>query len=269
MLLLGLYIAITGFAQKGLDIGLSGTVGTTFVWRQNTYGILQAFSDPLVQKSELAYRFSLGGTGAVEVGYNFTDNLGIRTAFQYSFTGQKYEDNFVGPCTIPEGTFGSASVRVNVKRVIKLQFVQIPLLFKFTSNGKLAKFFVSIGPQVGFRTSAYEQVKIHDYIYDEQPPLSANDKFKTIDIGLALQTGVDLYFGKHLYIELGLAGYTGISDINGSAVRGWLDQNHTSYQKSHDSILGLIAGVHYIITQKKSGAGKLDETKSTKKRDVQ
>ncbi|MDB5282277.1 MAG: hypothetical protein JWO06_1352, partial [Bacteroidota bacterium] len=156
LLLLVMTLCFIAEAQKGLDLGVYGTFTNTYIWRQNNYGTLAPFAQEIVRQSEMNYKATWGGYGGFEAGYNFTKNYGVKAGIQYCVTGQKYEDNFAGPATIPEGTFGVRG-RVNVQRDVKLTYLQIPVMFKYTTTkGKIARFFAAAGLQVGVRSSAYE-----------------------------------------------------------------------------------------------------------------
>ena len=266
-LILLLVVLVVGCeAQKGFDIGVFGTFTNTYIWRQNNYGTLAPFQIPIVRQSEMAYKATWHGTGGFEAGYNFTNNFGVKAAIQYSTAGQKYEDNFDGPAIIPGDTFGNRGT-VNVKRIVRLSYIQIPVMFKYTAKGKVFKFYAALGPQFGIRNSAYEQVQIEGHVYlPDSLNFSPNQKFRSFDVGVVLQFGLDIYVVKQFYIEVGLSGYCGVIDLNGAALRnlGWYDKNHLSYQSSHNSSAGLTVGLHYIFKQKAKGVGAKEETDKTK-----
>ena len=239
-------------AQTGFDIGVSGTFSSTWIYTQNNYGTLAPFQNPVIRTSEMDYLPTWGGNGGITLGYNFNRFVGLKVELQYSTAGQKYEDNFEGPATIPEGTFGSPSERVNVKRQIKLSYFQIPLLVKvMTKKGRVAKFFAAIGPQFGFRTFAQENVQVagFEYVYSPTANFKTNEKFRTFDMGIALQLGTDIYCTDHLYVEVGLNVYQGLTDINGKKLQdlGWYSQNDVEYHRSYNARFGLMVGLHYII----------------------
>ena len=162
-------------------------------------------------------------------------------------TGQKYEDNFVGPASTPQGIVGTGGERVNVKRNVRLSYVQIPLMAKFVSTkGYVAKAFVAFGPQFGVRTTAKEEV-FYDDIFIPDPLFTANEKFNSFDMGFAIQGGVELYANDNLYFDLGLSIYQGFLDINTKEVRYWYSQNDPDYTPSYNFRVGILAGVHYIF----------------------
>ena len=256
VVLMGMFLS----GQQGFDLGVSGSFNTIFILKQNNYGTLAPFANSIVRSSEMAYKPTWGGNSGLCLGYKITKNWGIQAEVQYATAGQKYEDNFEGPATIPEGTFGSTSERVNVTRVVKLSYVQIPLMVKFTAGSDKYKFFAALGPQIGIRTSAYEQVKIAGYVYlPDSLNFTPGQKFQTIDVGFALQAGVQIYATPHLYFDLGISAYEGITDINGKVLKtlGWYDKNHLSYQKSYNFRGGIMVGIHYVFWRERGGLLKL------------
>lgn len=256
-------ISISLFAQKGFHLGVNGTFNSTWVLNQNNYGTLAPFAIGVVRVSEMNYKPTWGGNAGIVLGYNGNSvgqrgvYLGIQAEIQYNVTGQKYEDNFLGPATIPEGTFGQGGTRVNVKRDIKLSYIQIPVMMKFTSaKGHVAKAYVMFGPQFGARLTASEEVKVAGYVYlPDSLAFTPKQKFQSFDVGLVLQTGVDLYATDKLYFSAGITVYGGLFDINGKVLRGldWYSKNDVNYQKSFNFRGGLTLGVHYIF-----GEGRTD-----------
>jgi hypothetical protein len=257
LLLLLVLTFFFGYSQKGFYLGMSGTFNSTWILNQNNYGTLEPFKQPYVKQSEMDYALTWGGNAGIVFGYNFTRQLGLKAELQYNVTGQKYEDNFEGPATVPVGndsvTLGSASTRVNVKRNIKLHYIQIPLLFKvLAGKSEKAKFLFCIGPQIGFRTFASEQVKVGDIPYDNLA-FTPSQKFKPVDVGLALQTGVEIYPTDYLFIDIALSVYGGLNDLNGKVLKQleWFSKNDITYQKSYNFRAGLMVGVHYIFVKHK------------------
>lgn len=258
-----LFVAVTGmcvagFAQdKGFHVGLSGTFNSTWILNQNNYGTLEPFKQSYVKQSEMDYTATWGGNAGVCVGYKFNKLLGLQAEVQYNVTGQKYEDAFEGPAYVPAAggidTLGSASTRVNVKRQIKLGYLQIPLLFKLTAGkSSKAKFLLAIGPQVGFRTSAYEKVEVGGLEYNDLP-YTPKEKFRPVDAGLALQLGAEVYPTEYLLIDIAINAYGGFADLNGKAMQKleWYSKNDVSYQKSYNFRGGLMVGLHYLFIKHK------------------
>lgn len=256
VVLLPLAICSVALAQKGFHVGVSGTFSSTWILNQNNYGTLAPFKQSYVKQSEMDYTLTWGGKSGVVLGYQFDKNFGLKAEVQYNVTGQKYEDNFEGPATVPVGTdsvtLGSASTRVNVKRSIKLQYIQIPIMFKALVGGKRdkVKFLFCIGPQIGIRTYASEEVKVGDIPYDNLAFKPAQ-KFKPVDVGLAMQTGIEIYALPYLFIDVALSAYGGLNDLNGKVMKDleWYSKNDVKYQKSYNFCAGLLVGVHYIFVK--------------------
>jgi hypothetical protein len=242
---------LAGFAQKGFHIGASGTATSTWILNQNNFGTLAPFKELIVKQSEMDYTPTFGYNAGLNLGYHFDEHWGLDFGVLYDKTGQKYEDNFTGPATIKEGTFGSASVRVNVKRQIDLQYVQIPVMAKYFVGNDRAKFYVQLGIQFGVRVGAKETVRIEDYLYlPDSLNFSTDQKFKRFDFGIPLNLGVDVYIIKEqLYLNIGLHNYVGVLDINGDRLRrlDWYSKNDVNYQRSFNFRTGLNVGIHYIF----------------------
>lgn len=244
-------------AQKGFHLGASGTPAVTFVYTQNNYGTLSAFDKGVVRSSEMDYKVTWGGNGGIVLGYNFTNNWGLQGEINYNYTGQKYEDNFIGPAYVGSDTFGYPHKRVNVKREIRLSYLRIPIMAKFISKqGNTAKFYMALGPQIGVRLSAKEQVLIADKVFlPDSLAFSANEKFQRLDISIALQIGTEIYATDNLYFDIGVSGFVGVFDINGKVLRelDWYSKNDVSYRKSFNANAGITVGIHYLFGKGRDG----------------
>jgi len=240
------------FAQyKNFHLGITGAANASFILNQNNYGTLAPFKQQVVRQSELAYLFTPGGTAGINFGYFFDEKWGIETHILYLRAGQHYEDDMYGPATIPQGTFGTkGDRRVKVKRNIDFNYIQIPVLGKFAYGDKLAKFYVSLGPAFGAQIGGSEKVTIagHSYVNDSLN-FSFNEKFRKYDIGIAFNFGVDIWFGRYWFLNIGLHNYCGVVDINGDKMRqiDWFSKNDLTYQKSYNFYTGLNVGFHYVF----------------------
>ena len=94
---------INSYSQKGFHGGLGGNYNTVWIINQNSY------SQP-----EYDYKLDMGGAFRLDVGYNFSNHLGIQTGFTTFKGGQKYEDS--------HGT--------GVLREVKMSYSGVPILFK-------------------------------------------------------------------------------------------------------------------------------------------
>jgi len=249
-------LSITFFcqAQKGFHIGVSGAFNSIWILNQNNYGTLAPFTNSLVRASEMDYKPTWGGCAGIDLGYNFGRVVGIQSGVQYSFNGQHYEDKFLGPAIIGTDTLGRGADRyVKVERDVRLSYIQVPILVKLmTKPGRVAKFVVSLGPQIGIRTTAKEEVRIAGNLYVPSIySFTTKEKFRTLDVGFALNLGTEIYATDHLYFHVALANYVAVTDLNGKVLQnlGWYSQNDVEYQKSFNLQTGLSVGIHYIIGQ--------------------
>lgn len=235
-------------AQHGLTLGLSGTFSSTWILKQDNYGTLAPFENPIVRESRMAYKYTWGGNFGFVAGYNFTNNWGIQAEFQINWTGQNYDDNFEGPATIEQGTFGVGGTPVNVTRQVRLNYIQVPVMVRYISNGRLIRGFGCLGPQFGFRTNAQAIVTIAGYYYAPDS-LSPDQRFRSFDFGVAVQGGVEIVVTKNLYFDAGLSSYIGVLDINGAYLRelGAYGTDETKYRASNNFRAGVMAGVHLLI----------------------
>lgn len=245
-----------GKMRKGLHIGILGSFNSTWIINQNNYGTLADFKEQIVRQSEMDYLFTWGGNIGIELGYNFSKRWGIQIEPSFSWAGQKYDDDFLGPVyrdqfsspptwRVPETRY------VNVKRTVRLNYVQVPLMVKFqTRLDDRTNFFVMLGPQIGFRTAATEEVKVNFEVYDAYR-FTADQKFQKIDAGIAFNFGLDVYPTEWLYLSIGLPIYFGITDINGDILKKleWYSKNDLNYVKSRNFRVGLQLGAHYFFNR--------------------
>lgn len=243
------------FAQyRNFFLGVSGAVNVSFISNQNNYGTLAPFTQQVVRQSELAYLFTPGGTAGIDFGYFFNENWGIEMHTQYLRAGQHYEDDMSGPAVIPQGTFGTkGNKRVKVKRNIDFNYFQIPLMARYSVGDELTKFYAALGPSFSGLIGGDEHVFIEGNEYkNDSLNFSFAQKFRKFDLGIALNVGVNVWFGKHWFLNIGLHSYCSIVDINGDVMRriDWFSKNDLSYQKSFNLYTGLNVGIHYVFAPK-------------------
>ncbi len=250
-----LFFASSVRAQEGFHIGVNGAFNASFILNQNNYGTLAPFSQPPVKQSELAYIFTPGGNAGINLGYNFKRDWGVEAHLLYNKAGQHYEDDMSGPAVLPQGTFGTpGNNRVKVKRNIDFQYLQIPVLVKYSVGDKLTKFYVSAGPVIGTRLTAKENVNIAGYDYlPDSIKFTTNEKFSPIDFGFALNFGVEIWFKEAWFINIGLHSFCSILDINGKKMRevDYYSKNDIEYQQSRNFYTGLNVGVNYLFNKNK------------------
>ncbi len=242
-------------AQEGFYLGVNGAFNASFILNQNNYGTLEPFTQLVVRQSELAYIFTPGGTAGVKLGYAIKRDWAVEIQPQYNKAGQYYLDDMYGPAVLPQGTFGTKGQnRVRVSRKVDLQYIQIPILAKYSVGDALTKFYVSAGPVIGARIGVKERVQIagFDYLPDSLN-FTADEKFHSIDFGAALNLGVEIWFKKTMYINIGLHNYCSILDINGAKMKtlNYYSKNDLEYQSSRNFFTGVNVGFTYLFNKKK------------------
>ena len=226
-------LMIAGFpavAQTGLYVGIAGTVQSTWITNQNNYGL-----------SPLHYSSTFGGSGNINVGYDFTKHIGVKIELGYGQYGQDYSR------TITDSTF---------KRNVKMNYFMLPVMLKFRSGGALAKFYLAVGPQFNFLLSAKQSYLLNSKAFmDTLQDLSGKsfiagdegikDRFASMDILARVDLGVEITLVKKLMIDLGLKLGYGLMDLNDSDYR--IKDNTGNYNPSHIVTGGLTLGLNYRL----------------------
>lgn len=242
-------------AQKN-TFHIGGALSLTSPWilNQNNYGTLDGFNNDYARRSELDYKFGIGGNFGIVAGYNVTKRSGIQFSLFFDQAGQKYLDNIS-----QETNNGRSTFPVEVQRNIKLNYLRLPIMYKFElqpksrSVRKTAIYYCAFGPQFSYLVSVYESVKIADpSIGNNLAAIPESDKFRKLDMGLAINNGVQLYVRNDLYFNVGINLYVGLVDINGKTIRNleYFSKNDVEYRPSYSFNAGLNAGVHYLFIKR-------------------
>jgi hypothetical protein len=229
------FLFITGslMAQSQLYFGIAGSGLGTVITNQNNYGL----------PFEMDYAFTMGGSGNVNVGFDFNKNLGLKLEIGWAKLGQKYEDTYWD--TI-------------YTRNVKLNYLQIPLMFKFRAGGEVAKFYVMAGPQFNILLSASQEYYKHDSIFTNngypnwnKPTLigesDIKERYNTLDIMARIDLGVDINFTKNLFMNVGLTMAYGLMDINATDFQNPLNTPGYEYNASHNLYGGINVGINYVL----------------------
>ncbi|NOX46182.1 MAG: PorT family protein [Chlorobi bacterium] len=235
LFLIGIQLTI---AQKGKEVifGLGGAFTNTWIIYQNFYG------EPEVDYSpKMGYAFSLN------LGYEFTEKVGIMTELQYSAQGQKYS--------------GSQSwAGYNFKQVdrdIKLTYFNLPIFFKYRFGTGDTRFRFMAGPQFSFLQDATQ-----DYIRDgKRVPTFVEDKdgntfdvtnpqikdrIENMDISVAIDIGADIALSDQFFINAGLRLNYGFKDVNTELYR-LMNNKGNPYEPSNNMWGGLYVGINYRL----------------------
>jgi hypothetical protein len=218
-------------AQKQLYFGLAGTGLSSAITNQNNYGL----------PFEMDYTVTFGGGGNVNIGFDFNKSIGLKMEIGFAKLGQNYGDTYQDTV---------------YTRKIKLNYLQIPLMFKFRTGGDVAKFYVMAGPQFNLLLSASQKyLKNEDYWNDPihgswtKPTLigekTITDRYNSLDIMARLDLGVDIQVATNLLLNVGLTMSYGLMDINAT---DWQIADHTgNYNPSHNVYGGINFGINYLL----------------------
>ena len=131
--------------------------------------------------------------------FDLADKLSIQPEILYSTQGSKSE----GPYYIGSSIY-------NVKATLKLNYINVPVMFKYEVAKKLS---LEAGPYVGFLVSAKLKAEISGLGSDTQ---DAKDLFKSTDFGLGL--GMNYDFSDVIFANFRYsAGLVEIGDADGDS----------------------------------------------------
>ncbi len=229
-MLFTLLTAATVMSQKQLYIGAGGTGLSTWITNQNNYGLF-----------EMDYAMTFGLGGNFNIGYDFTKNIGLKLEVGYTKLGQNYKDNINDTAYI---------------RHIRLDYIQIPLLFKFKTNGEVARFYLLVGPQFGLLLNAKQTYLKNDEPWEKNiKDLKENtykiseetitNRFTSFDIFARLDLGVDITLVQNLILNAGISLNYGLTDINATDWR--IKNNSGEYKASHNIYGGFNVGLCYVF----------------------
>ena len=226
-----LFLSGSLMSQKQLYFGLSGTGLSSVITNQNNYGL----------PFEMDYSVTFGGSGNVNVGFDFNSHFGLKLEIGFAKLGQKYKDNYKDTV---------------YTRNIKMNYLQIPLMFKYRTGGDVAKFYVMAGPQFNLLLSASQEYLKNESFYDDPVPgnwpkpikigeSTITDRFNSLDIMGRLDLGVDIKVATNLCLNVGLTMAYGFTDINAT---DWQIKDHTgNYSPSHNIYGGINFGINYLL----------------------
>ncbi len=233
-----LFVTLLGIgplmSQKQLYFGLSGTGLSSVITNQNNYGL----------PFEMDYKLTFGAGGNVNIGFDFSKHAGLKLEIGFAKLGQKYEDNYKDTA---------------YTRNVKLNYLQIPLMFKYRTGGEKAQFYLMAGPQFNILTSATQEYLKGGKIFNDpvsgewaEPQTygqeSITDRYNSLDILGRLDIGTDITLASNLFLNIGLSLGYGLMDINAD---DWQIKDHTgNYNASHTIYGGLNLGLNYRIPLK-------------------
>jgi len=232
----------TSFAQKGLNIGLNGSYNAVTIVNQNTWGA----SNSSGEIQEYDYDLTFGAGFGLDVGYNFTDDLGVYTGFRTMTMGNDYHDSY---------DWGGEESKFD--RKLKLKYNIIPVTFKFTGSKSTVNFIGGIGVLIAMMKEAEQTWTIDGDQYKENYSNDATDetynvaatdvtnRYSSTDVILNLELGARIFLIDNLYIDATMNFGYGLIDIN---QKDWhMDNADGEYKASHNAFAGAKIGVAYVL----------------------
>ena len=245
----------SAYTQGGFFAGLNGSYNATIVANQMNYG-----------QKELDYDgVTFHPTFGLEIGYDINGGSQLSLGISSQQSGQKYKDGY-----------GNGD---KLKKQIKLNYIAIPLTYKFLVGGKKTphqgtKFFVALGAQFGLLQKAEVTHNVNgqnttlaafaNHIAGGGDPYNfnsnaiagltsngepANDKdlFQSSDIQGFLGIGIQSYFTEKLSMSVEGRAYGSLTDINAEKWRldGYKDGKRQTYGKSQNVAAGLRLALYY------------------------
>jgi opacity protein-like surface antigen len=161
LLLIPLFFCFNTNGQKGLEFGAYVQPQTHWIFNAQDMDAGDAM------QYKLPYSMGIG----INLGYNFTDFLGVRTGLAYTIQGQDY----VNRLSEPDTSFA-----------IDLKYLKVPLYVKLnTGISTKISFMVMGGPQIGYLTSA-------EYIWDDERPVDISENYNSIELGVSGAAGLQV-----------------------------------------------------------------------------
>lgn len=250
-------------AQTGLHLGVQGQFNSTWILNQNSY-----------EGSQMDYEYRFGPCGGITLGYNWLDNYGIQLEFNYASMGQYYSDLIrdYGPYQDP--LHPTQQTAVLTYRNIDLNYIQVPVLFKYMEGDKkdAIKYHMYGGLQFGYLLSATQaytadiddngkqvaipqtvapqsQVPVFDDAYNENYVITPSiDYFSKIDLGILIDIGADIYVNDKIYFTPGLRVNYGLLDINAPDTKNLNPRRGENiYKASHNAFVGINLGFNFML----------------------
>jgi hypothetical protein len=226
LLLLASTFAVSAslFAQKGFEIGVQAQPQNTWIFNSDDFA-----AGPDLN-FETTFKFAYG----LNLGYNFTDQIGVRTGVLMSRQGQHY----ITDETTPQ------EFQTNFR------YLKIPVLLKY--NGSLehsVPFLLEVGPQFGLLQKATRTLPTNTSFTGKQ----VNDVaglYKGSDIAIVLGIGTQIPIATAVNANVGLRFDYSLTDIEDETYKNteFLVENAGVGRKSANNLTaGLKIGINYVI----------------------
>lgn len=195
LLVIALLLTLTStasFAQKGIELGARAIYQSVWMFNQ----------DDSDRGPSLDYDPTTAMAYGLNVGINFTDNIGIQSGFLISNQGQNYI-SFDGE---PNETTSAT----------RLRYTKIPVMFKFNSDPESTlSFIATAGIQFGFLNNVQYELNGEevDYIIPIVTEFDSKDAFNNMDLSGAFSIGFRVKLIDNVYAGLSFRADYSLSDI--------------------------------------------------------
>ena len=228
------------FDETGFNIGINAGINESSIFHEQTYSLTRL----------MPFAFSIKFAAGALIGYNFSENAGIAIGISTAGAGENYSD---------------AEGGITYTKSVKLNYMQVPILFKYMDGEGSNHYYAMGGPQLMFLSNSSMsisndkfQTKIPNYVDGTNitpdmipisPKSTAGSLFQKTDIGFRLEVGEDFSLSDNIYLNAGLDAYIGFTDINIPDMRTTFrfGGETYSYKASQNFIGGIVAGIHYIL----------------------
>ena len=222
-------ILSSSFAQKGLNLGINGQYTGITIVNQNSWG----------NGHEYDYKLTNGSAFGLDVGYNFSDKIGIYSGFGMMTLGQDYTDSY------SEIDGGTSS---DWERSLRFKYNVIPIMLKFTGSEMRVNFIGGFGIIYAMMKEA-KQTWTKDGVdwnnNDDLGNQDVTDRYVKNDIIINMEMGARIFIIDHLYVDALIDFGYGLKDIN---AEGWhTPDNKGVYNASHNGYGGIKIGIAYVL----------------------
>jgi hypothetical protein len=222
----------SGIAQQGFSIGANFMPMSSNIVNQNTWG----------NGREYDYVGSLRTSYGIDVGYGFSEQLGIYSGYWFTDLGQDYEDSYSGS---------------EWERSLTFKYNVIPVMLKFNGSGSKVNILAGAGVLLASLKEAQQEWLRDGNPYSEviNNPITGDnfdlgeedvtERYVESDILINLELGARFLFSEKLFLDASLNFGYGLKDINHE---DWQIPNGEGiYDPSHNAYVGLRLGLAYVL----------------------
>jgi len=210
------FSATEAYAQKGFNAGIDFGYNASFMFDNTKY-------------AEVPYniKFKAGPAYDIDLGFNWNDYYGVEIEGIYANMGANYE---------------VMSTNKDYQKEFDLAYFQVPIMFKISGGDYPDRYTTMFGPTFGFLNSASMNS-------DSSANGEVKSSFKAPDFGVLLVTGGDLTIKNHLYLNIALRIYYGLSTVNNNPAI--ITNSPSSNEKLSNAYIGLSIGLHNLFVKTK------------------